>query len=150
MKAIMFALACSITLGAFGFGCTANGGDNLCDNGDGIGDAGAGGTGGSGGTTTTSTTLKVVDACEIDECDLGAVIGKQKAACDDGNPKTADRCVWITPECDGGVCSHTEVECDWLDPIESQQATCDDDDACTADRCKEPNVCDHLPISNCP
>lgn len=90
----------------------------------------------------------IIDACAIHACDL-APVAKQKADCDDGDPQTADRCVQITPECDGTVCAHVEVQCDHYDSAEIQLTLCDDGDECTSDRCGDDNACIHSPIANC-
>lgn len=110
------------------------------------GSRGVGGAGGDeeGGNGIAGGGLPGI--CHIDECDPSGTPGAQKAACDDDNPQTADRC--IATLC-GGACAHVEVQCDRLDPQEVQTALCDDGDACTASRCGSLNACEHLPIVNC-
>lgn len=85
--------------------------------------------------------------CPIDDCDPTAGEVDGKAACDDADPHTADRCVDAGEGC--GVCAHVEVECDGLDQPEVQAAVCDDEDECTADRCLV-SACEHDAIGGCP
>lgn len=78
-----------------------------------------------------------------DECDPEAAYS-DKAACDDGDPATADRCV------DGcsAVCAHVRVQCDGYDAPDVQAARCDDGNPCTADRC-DVSACAHSPVGGC-
>lgn len=101
-----------------------------CDHG-GSGGAGSGGTGGAGPIV-----------CPPSECP-GTTPGADKAACDDGDPGTVDRCFDVAP-C-GGFCVNVPGQCDGLDNIETQQARCDDGNECTADRCMSGvNVCEQV------
>jgi hypothetical protein len=131
-----------LTLALLLAGCTVNQseGSFLCQ---GLADGGSGGGGSDSGSA-----IPIVDACTIHACDL-APVAKQKADCDDGDPQTADRCVQITPDCDGTVCAHVEVQCDHYDSAEIQLALCDDGDECSSDRCSDNNACIHSPIANC-
>lgn len=113
----------------------------------GSGGGDAGGSGGAGGETAVATSA-VVNACEIAECVADLSEAKGKADCDDGDPKTADRCFAIAPEC-GAICVHVPVFCDHYDSDVVQQALCDDSDPCTADRCDGHNTCGSTPIANC-
>lgn len=79
------------------------------------------GTGGTGGAP-------IGGAGGGSECDPSAPLN-DKGECDDGDPKTADRCDSTAH------CAHTPVECDGYDSPEIQVAVCDDGDPCTADRC---------------
>ena len=108
---------------------------------------------GTGGSATTSGegaamtgTFPIVDACAIVECDPSAGEPAKKAACDDADPKTADRCAPIAPEC-GALCVHVAVPCDSLDPLDVQAAACEDGNPCTDGRCVVGNVCVQLPFS---
>lgn len=97
--------------------------------------SGIGGDGGSAGGSGDGGA-----ACDwTSECAPAADKKIQKVACNDGNPKTVDRCVAVGDL--GGVCAHTEAECDVFDPIEVQEKTCDDGDPSTVDRCTKWNAC---------
>lgn len=94
------------------------------------GTTGGGGGGGGGGAPV----------CGFEsECDPTADKKAQKASCDDGDPKTVDRCVTVAAL--GGVCAHTEAECDVFDPVSLQAVVCDDGDPETDDRCTKWNAC---------
>lgn len=83
-------------------------------------------------------------ACDFhDECPAQGTKQEGHDACDDGDAKTADRCVPVAA-C-GGVCAHVSVQCDSLDPVSVHQEMCDDAEECTIDRCAGDNVCAHLP-----
>jgi hypothetical protein len=100
--------------------------DGQCEDG---GAAGADGGGAGGG-----------GQCDwVSECAADVDKKAQKVACDDGNPKTVDRCVAVGDI--GGVCAHTDAECDNFDPMPVQEATCDDGDIKTVDRCTQWNAC---------
>jgi len=104
------------------------------------------GAAGSGGGENVTTITQTLDACGIEDCDVGAEDGG-KSACDDGDPHTSDRCVAIRENC-GSVCAHVKVECDGLDPSKVQGSVCDDGDPCTADRCAV-SACWHDKIGGC-
>jgi hypothetical protein len=107
---------------------------------------GGGDSGGGGGTSTT--TSPVVDACGVAQCDPSVSEAKGKADCDDDDPKTADRCFAVAPEC-GALCVHVPVPCDHYDSAATQQAACDDGDPCTADRCGDLNSCAYSTVEDC-
>lgn len=81
----------------------------------------------------------------VSECDPAADKKVQKKACDDGNPKTADRCAFVGVI--GGTCAHVDVECDNFDPVPTQQMACDDGDPNTLDKCTQWNACLSHPIN---
>lgn len=104
-------------------------------------DTTTGGGGGGAGTGTSGTG----GACPERECPPGEPF-PGKRICDDGDPKTVDRCV-VEP-C-GGVCTNSPAECDGFDPPDVQKVVCDDSDPCTDDRClPATNECVSKPAAN--
>lgn len=88
--------------------------------------------------------MEVGECRSADECNPDAPYA-DKAACDDGDPATADRCA--DTAC-AATCVHFRVECDGYDPPEVQSARCDDGDPCTADRCLV-SACVHSAVGGC-
>lgn len=99
--------------------------------------------------TTTILLLASLTGCsgldlEVEPCDPAGP-QSDKAACDDDDPSTADRCVEARP---GPSCAHEPAECDGYDPPAVQKAQCDDGDPCTGERCAG-TACVHAQIQNC-
>ena len=95
------------------------------------------------------------DACTVgDACQGGACAGGGPLGCDDGLDCTADTCVAAAgcmhepltgPDCDDGdVCTLGDA-CDGGECLPSEEISCDDGDSCTADACNPFTGCVHLP-----
>ncbi len=153
-----------------------NGGDALCDDGDGCTDDICAGASGCSNPNNTSP-CDDSDACTVNDVCNGGICAGTSIVCDDGNVCTNDACVngacsftnntlpcddsdacTATDVCSGGICAGTPIVCDDGNPCTDDACVngacsftnntmpCDDSDACTATDVCSGGICAGTPI----